>query len=243
MTDQRNPIFVLDPGHGGADPGAVGNGLLEKDLVLDLALRVGKLLKVRGATVLYTRGIDVFISLSERAKMANNWKADFFCSLHTNSASNLSASGFESFIYSEVNGGATAAFQNIIHRKIAAVFAAEGVPDRGQKKGNLAVLRETNMPAVLMEYGFISSAKDAGLLKVSAFLDRIALATADGIADCFGLPAPKVCDDITGHWAEKEIRQVIAEGKMVGFPDGSFKPDQPVTRGQLAYMMATGRLK
>lgn len=98
------------------------------------------------------------------------------------------------------------------------------------------------MPAILLEYGFINSAKDSCLLKDSAFIDKLAQATADGIAECFGLPAPKVIDDITGHWAEKEIRQVIAEGKMTGFPDGSFKPDQPITRAQLAYMIATGRI-
>lgn len=239
----RQPIIELDAGHGGTDPGAVGNGLKEKDLTLDLTLRTGKLLEARGAIVKYTRTTDVFIELSERARMANTSIADFFCSLHVNSAANITASGFESFIYSGVNGGATAAYQNVIHRKVAAVFASEGLRDRGQKKGNLAVLRETNMPAILLEYGFINSLKDSCLLKHSAFLDKLAQATADGIAECFGLPAPKANDDITGHWAEKEIRLVIAEGKMTGFIDGTFRPNEPITRAQLAYMIVTGRLQ
>lgn len=242
MTEQRKPIIVLDAGHGGTDPGAVGNGLLEKDIVLDLSLRVGKLLEARGASIKYTRTSDVFIELNQRAKMANDWKADYFLSLHINSAANSTASGFESFIYSEVNGGATAAYQNTVHRKVAAIFTAAGVPDRGQKKGNLAVLRQTHMPAILLEYGFINSPKDSCLLKDSTFLDKLAQATAYGIAECFGLPAPKVIDDITGHWAEKEIRQVITEGKMAGFPDGTFRPNESITRGQLAYMIVTGKL-
>lgn len=209
MTNQRKPIIVLDPGHGGKDPGAVGHGLQEKDVVLDLGLRVGALLKARGATVLYTRGIDVFIDLSERARMANTWKADFFLSLHVNAGGNPPGSGFESFIYSGVNGGATAAYQNIIHRKIAAVFTSEGLPDRGQKKGNLAVLRETNMPAALVEYGFINNPKDAKLLADSSFLDRLAKATADGIAECFGLPAV--------------IQEAITEGQYKMKPEDANK--------------------
>lgn len=242
-VNMKQPIIVLDPGHGGKDPGAVGNGLQEKNVVLDLALKIGKKLEARGAKVFYTRTTDVFIDLSQRAKMANDWKADFFMSLHINSAANVTASGYESFIYSGVNGGATAAYQNIIHRKITALYATAGVPDRGQKKANFAVLRETNMPAVLQEFGFISSSKDAGLLDSPVFVEKLAIATVDGIAEAFGLPALpvlKVVDDITGHWAEKEIRQVIAEGKMTGFPDGSFKPDQPVTRAQLAVLIAKG---
>lgn len=181
--------IVLDPGHGGKDPGAVGNGLQEKNVVLDLALKIGKKLEARGVKVFYTRTTDVFIDLSQRAKMANDWKADFFMSLHINSAANVTASGYESFIYSGVNGGATAAYQSIIHRKIAALFATAGLPDRGQKKANFAVLRETNMPALLQEYGFISSCKDAGMLDSPVFMEKLAITTVDGIAECFGLPA------------------------------------------------------
>lgn len=179
--------IVLDAGHGGSDPGAIGNGLKEKDVNLLLAMKTGANLEARGAKVLYTRATDIFITLEERAKIANRWKADFFFSFHVNSSAGI-ASGFESFIYSEVNGGKTAAYQNVIHRKIAAVFASVGVHDRGQKKANLAVLRETNMPACLAEYGFINSAKDAALLMNESFLDRLAQATADGIAEALGLP-------------------------------------------------------
>lgn len=183
------PTIVLDFGHGGKDPGAIGNGLQEKDVVLDLGLRVGALLKARGAKVLYTRGIDVFIELGERARMANNWKADFFCSLHINAGGSPDpGTGFESFIHTNINGGATAAYQNIIHRKIATVFGVVGLPDRGQKKKDLAVLRETKMPAIMLEYGFINNSKDATLLKTPGFLDKLAQATAEGIAEAFGLP-------------------------------------------------------
>jgi len=232
------PEIILDAGHGGHDPGAVGNGLKEKDIVLDLALRTGKLLEASGATVKYTRTTDVFVELSDRARLANMLKADLFVSFHVNSSANP-ASGFESFIYSGVNGGQTAAYQNVIHRKIAAVFSSEGVTDRGQKKANLAVLRETNMPAMLIEYGFINSPKDAALLKNTLFLNRLSKATADGIADALGIKQVSK-DDFAGHWAEKEIRMVLEAGKMSGYPDGTFRPDQPLTRAELAVLIAKG---
>jgi len=225
------PEIILDAGHGGHDPGAVGNGLKEKDIVLDLALRTGKLLEAREATVKYTRNTDVFVELSDRARLSNMLKADLFVSFHVNSSANP-ASGFESFIYSGVNGGQTAAYQNVIHRKVAAVFAAEGVADRGQKKANLAVLRETNMPAMLIEYGFINSPKDVALLKNTAFLDRLAKATADGISDALGLNKEVVTIQQARDWS-REAQIWVKEN---GISDGT-RPKDQVTREEVWTML------
>ncbi|RKD25136.1 hypothetical protein BEP19_04785 [Ammoniphilus oxalaticus] len=183
----KKPIIMLDAGHGGRDPGAIGHGIQEKDIVLDLTLRVGKLLSAMGADVRYTRTRDVFLLLSERAMAANQHKVDVFVSLHINSFHDPNSNGFESYIHDSINGGRTAAIQNVIHSKVSAVYASVGVRDRGQKKANLQVLRQTVMPAVLLEYGFISNANEAALLKDSAFIDRLVKATAEGIAEVMGL--------------------------------------------------------
>ena len=92
---------VIDAGHGGHDSGTVGpNGLMEKDLVLDVALRLGALItKQLGAEVIYTRSSDVFIPLEERTKIANDQKADLFISVHANSSSEPSATGVETYYF------------------------------------------------------------------------------------------------------------------------------------------------
>ena len=90
--------IMIDPGHGGDDPGAVANGLREKDIVLDIARRAGKLLQERGWTVGYTRSGDTFIELDGRADRANRFQADVFVSIHANSAASGAADGFETFV-------------------------------------------------------------------------------------------------------------------------------------------------
>lgn len=92
---------VIDAGHGGHDTGTIGpNGLMEKDLVLDVALRLGKLINQRlGATVVYTRADDTFIPLEQRTKIANDEKADLFISIHANSSPEPSATGVETYFF------------------------------------------------------------------------------------------------------------------------------------------------
>jgi N-acetylmuramoyl-L-alanine amidase len=176
--------FVIDAGHGGKDPGAVGNGLREKDLTLTLALRIGELLAARGTEIHYTRMTDVFLELSDRAALANQLGAVYFLSVHINAGG---GTGFETFVQTG-STGATVAYQNVIHRRVALLYAQDGLPDRGAKQANLAVLRETSMPAILLEYGFIDSAKDAARLADPDWLERIAQATCAGVAAAFGLP-------------------------------------------------------
>jgi N-acetylmuramoyl-L-alanine amidase len=153
--------IAIDAGHGGKDPGALGNGLQEKDLTLRLALRIGELLAARSADVLYTRKDDRYLALSERATVANQAGADFFLSVHVNSGG---GTGFESYTHIRATTAETA-YQNVIHQRVAAVFSAACLPDRGQKRADFAVLRETKMPALLLEYGFIDHATDAAKLQ------------------------------------------------------------------------------
>lgn len=172
----------IDPGHGGKDPGASANGLQEKDVVLTIAQKTAEYLtsEYSNVEVTLTRSTDVFYEPSSRAEMANKEGADYFVSIHLNSF-NEKSTGFESFRYVNVSAG-TMAFQTAIHEEIISFLQPFGIRDRGMKKRNLAVLRETNMPAILTENLFISNPKEAGLLKTAFFLDGLAKAHADGIA-------------------------------------------------------------
>lgn len=187
-------VQVLDPGHGGHDPGAVANGLREKDLTLKIALYTRDYIHelYEGVKVYLTREQDVFLSLSERAAFANRLGATHFCSIHINAGG---GDGFESFIYSGsyANKSKTNALRNALHDVI---IAETGFKDRGKKEANLAVLRETTMPAVLTENGFIDNRNNADFLKSDANLRKIALAHAHGLAKAHGWkpkakPAPK----------------------------------------------------
>ena len=177
-------IFI-DPGHGGTDPGAVGYGLLEKEVVLKIAKKMRNLLsRYDNVVVELSRDDDRYLSLSQRAEMANDWGADIFISIHINSAANKSAAGFETFIYNGSVSQPTVANQNVIHAEIARSI---GLKDRGKKRANYAVLRETKMPAILTENGFISNANDAAKLKEDSFLDKIAQGHVNGLVKVYGL--------------------------------------------------------
>jgi N-acetylmuramoyl-L-alanine amidase len=179
-------LVVLDAGHGGHDSGAVGNGLREKDITLKIAKRVGAILanNYSGISVRYTRTTDKYIALSERARIANNLKADFFLSIHVNAGG---GTGYEDYIYNRLaTNGSTDKKRQKIHNAVKPVLTKYGLRNRGMKKANFAVLRETKMSAVLVETLFIDTKKDANLLKNSNFIEDISQAYAKGIADIFG---------------------------------------------------------
>jgi N-acetylmuramoyl-L-alanine amidase len=130
----------------------------------------------------YTRTDDRFLELSERAAIANKLKADYFISIHINAGG---GTGFESYIY---NGGVSAktiAYQNVIHAEI--MKAIGNVTDRGKKRANYAVLRETHMPAILTENLFIDNKNDAAKLKSEQFLLQIAYGHVVGLEKALGL--------------------------------------------------------
>jgi len=180
---------VLDPGHGGNDPGAVGNGLIEKDLTLVLAFLIRDLLsRYENVEVLLTRESDITVSLAERVRKANDFAADLFLSLHVNSFTDNRPRGFESYIHTSLaDTSRTAHIRSAIHREVAEVFLRYGSYDRGPKKADFTVLRETRMPAVLTENGFLSNTEDAHLLRNEGFLRAVAEAHSQGIAKVFGL--------------------------------------------------------
>ncbi|MFS8630309.1 MAG: N-acetylmuramoyl-L-alanine amidase [Bacillales bacterium] len=188
--------LVDDPGHGGKDPGAIGydKKTTEKDVVLKAGLLFRKhLSQYEGVEVIMTRDDDTFVSLSRRADIANDAKANYFISLHNNSYSDPDAGGFETFIYNGPVSSNTIKWRDIIHSRLAKYVGGYGVRDRGKKRANFAVLRETAMPAVLIEMAFISNPRELSLLKNDSFLDGFAKELAAAVAEIFGLkkkPAP-----------------------------------------------------
>ena len=164
---------IIDAGHGGVEPGAVYEGRKEKNDTLQLAFDLGNALERRGVQVEYTRVNDVYDSPYEKAAIANRSDADVFVSIHRNAMPVPgSASGIESLVYA--NKGTAGLLAQNINQELQTV----GWTDLGvQERPGLVVLRQTKMPAVLIEAGFIDNSKD------NQMFDQNLAATADAIAD------------------------------------------------------------
>lgn len=169
--------IVIDAGHGGSDPGAVYNGRREKDDNLRLALAVGQILENNGLNVVYTRTNDVYDTPYEKAQIGNRSGADFFVSFHRNSSQVPGAySGVETLVYDD--SGIKADLARRVNEELANVgFNNLGISVRP----NLVVLNSTNMPAILIEAGFINSATDNQLFDNN--FDAIAAGIADAIIE------------------------------------------------------------
>lgn len=167
--------IAIDPGHGGRDPGAVFEGRQEKDDALELALAVGQILEDSGIDVVYTRMDDVYNTPFEKATMANNSGADLFVSFHRNAMPTPgSASGAEVLVYEDAGLPAKVA------RSVLSELSQAGLTDRGViERKNLVVLRRTQMPAVLLEVGFIDNPQDNQIF--DSEFEQIAQGIADGI--------------------------------------------------------------
>ncbi|GAB3058664.1 peptidoglycan-binding protein [Virgibacillus ainsalahensis] len=184
VQNQVVKVF-LDPGHGDHDPGAIGYGLQEKDVVLDIALETAKILENQfdGVAVELSRTDDTFIELEDRANMANNWGADYFVSFHVNAWLGI-GSGFETYIYNENVSNETRDRQEDMHDYL---IDRIDVNDRGKKSADFSVLRNTTMPAILLEYMFIDNAAENHFLKNDYNRSWIGQITAEGIANSYGL--------------------------------------------------------
>lgn len=168
---------VLDAGHGGANPGAVYGGRQEKDDALKLTLAIGDILSRSGVDVFYTRTDDIYESPYEKAQEANISGGDYFVSIHRNSSVYPNQySGVETLVYNANSKAAVLAAQ--INEELEKIgFRNLGVNERP----NLVVLNRTQMPAVLVEVGFINTDQDNYLF--DARFDEIAQAIADGILE------------------------------------------------------------
>ncbi len=236
-------LVVIDPGHGGSDSGAVGpTGFAEKTANLDIGLRIERLLRKNGRQVKLTRSTDrspntpardltgdgrinISDDLQARVNIANDAKAKAFVSIHNN-AGPSSAKGTETYYW-------TASASNNKSQRLAGLIQKElvaeiGLSDRGTKGANFYVLRRTDMPAALVEGAFISNSTEEGLLKTSAFRQRIAAAVYRGIVKYLGpakrepkvktiriKPNGRVSLNMNKYFYEKGISQRIVSNVQV----------------------------
>lgn len=177
-------IFI-DSGHGGKDPGAIGNSLYEKQLTLSIALKIKAYLdEYEDVKIKMSRTTDKYLSLTQRTDAANAWGADVFVSPHINAGG---GEGYEDFVYPGVKG-ITLDLQEAIHE---AVIKETGFNDRGKKQKNLHVLRESHMVAILTENGFIDNKGDADNLKQASFINKIARGHVNGLVKVYKLKKKK----------------------------------------------------
>jgi len=174
-------LVVIDPGHGGDDPGAIGiGGIRETDVVLEVSKIVEDLLSDKGVKVKLTRKNEIDLDLPPRVSFANNTNADIFVSIHANASrgKRRDINGLETFYFRGYKGRLLA---KKIQKQILRV--SPGSPDRGVKQGRFYVIKNTSMPAVLVEIGFLTGRLDARRLEKTAHRKRIAYAIAKGILE------------------------------------------------------------
>jgi N-acetylmuramoyl-L-alanine amidase len=180
-----NPkLIVIDPGHGGSDVGAVHNGLVEKDINLDIARRLRTLLVARGWQVKMTRDSDVDVAspnasahdeLQARCDVANDAGARLFVSVHVNSFPTTAQNGTTTYYYKDSDRP----LADAVRTRLETI----GTADKGVRKEEFYVIHHTTMPATLIETAFLSNSSDAALLRSPDFLRKVAVAIADGIGD------------------------------------------------------------
>ena len=226
--------ICIDAGHGGYDPGAVNGSHREADYALAIAKKTGELLEKHGFTVFYTRLTDSFVPLGARSGRANYGKADLFVSVHLNSAVSKKARGAEMLIYGR--GGEAEKLADCIQSELV---TAAGTLNRGVKTQNIAVLRQTNMPAVLVEVGFISNDEECARLATDEYQSKAAEAICRGICRYSGTEAKKgeiamiynYIDDNMPEWAREAVQWAVNSKVIQGNWDGL-----NLTDGDLRYI-------
>ena len=171
-------LVIIDPGHGGKDPGAIGiGGVQEKRVVMNISQEVARILEQQGIQVKMTRNSDYFVSLQGRTAMANRMNADLFVSIHANSAGKNKphVSGYETYYFQSGRNLAATIHRNVL-RKV-------NVKDRKVRKARFYVLRKSKMPSVLVEAGFLTGREDIQKLTNPNFQKQMAQAIASGIIE------------------------------------------------------------
>jgi len=231
--------IVIDAGHGPETPGkrSPDGSLREYHFNSAVARYVADALLhgYEGVDILLTHADDRDVPLKERTDRANRWGADLFVSIHANAAGDggwNSAQGIETYVY-ETRPPAAVALANAVQRQL---IRATGRPDRGVKSANFHVLRETKMPAILVECGFMTHRQECELLKSDAYRRKCAEAIVAGIVETYGLrpkqPAqPPATEDWRAEFAA--AREWAVES---GITDGA-RPQDPVTREELWVML------
>jgi N-acetylmuramoyl-L-alanine amidase len=169
-------VVLIDPGHGGKDPGALGLGRVrEKDIILPISKRIAQVLQQNGVQVVMTRDSDYFVTLPGRVQLAERANADVFVSIHANAVGpgRSDVSGLETYYYDSGLGLA-----RTVHKSI---LQGVNVRDRGVRRARFFVLRKSSMPSILVETGYLTGRDDNAKLRSSAYQNQMADAIARGI--------------------------------------------------------------
>lgn len=179
ITTNSNYRVFIDAGHGGYDSGARGNGLYEKNLTLSIALKVQRILQAQGIEVVMSRTTDKFLELKEISSLANNSGADAFASIHINSAADApTANGIETYYYP--NRMDSKPLADSVQKQL---ISSTGAYNRKVKTEDFHVVRETNMPSILAECGFISNKSEAIKMSTNSYQELLASGISKGITN------------------------------------------------------------
>jgi len=178
---KEKPFIILDPGHGGKDEGARLRTFEEKKLTLRTSYLTKKHLENLGYRVILTRARDVFLPLKTRVTLANRRSPALFVSIHYNSASATAAKGIEVYYYGAAAQKRKTSSKNLATSILNQMIKETGANSRGVKRGNFQVIRETSMPSVLVEAGFITNSEERVLLGSQVYLDKLAKGIAYGV--------------------------------------------------------------
>jgi N-acetylmuramoyl-L-alanine amidase len=243
---------VLDAGHGGKDPGAIGpSRLVEKDVTLAVVLKIDEHLRQHGVQTMLTRAADQDVSLNDRCRISNNFAADVFLSVHCNSATNPAAGGME--VWTSRGQTAGDKLADILAQELRQAFPnlrlrsdlTDGDLD---KEADFQVLKYTRAPAALVELAFISNPAEEKLLASPEFQGQAAEALAKGVLTYLGITwqeAEKGGKEKMGvfrdvpdtHWAKASIERLANLGIFKGDDQGRFNPDKPITRAEIAVVL------
>ena len=217
----RMPKIFIDPGHGGSDPGAVGNGMRESDIVLDVSKRIAVLLLDSGIEINLSRTTDTSLSLSQRWQPVNRAGADLFISVHANGFHDPAANGCETFIAVTKPGD-----RDFAQTSQSALVSATGLRDRGVRPDNqsqhsgLTVLRRTEMPAILVELAFITARPDSRDIQVLKYKRQLVAKTiAKAIIGYLNVKEGlevrfNRIDEMPG-WAQETMRRLIVDKGLI----------------------------
>jgi N-acetylmuramoyl-L-alanine amidase len=182
MKAMRGATIIVDPGHGGRDPGAKGvSALPEKTINYRIAMELAKQLQARGAHVAATRNSDEFIALDDRAAAAESTRADLFISIHSDSHRSTDMAGATIYVSRGASTSSVRAAESI-----AAALQAAGIHCRGIRDAGYRVLQGHSRPGVLVECGYLTNPTEAQYLNSAAYQTRLASAIAAGVASYFG---------------------------------------------------------
>lgn len=241
--------IVVDAGHGGYDPGAIGvNGLQEKTVNLDISRKLRDILVRRGYEVVMSRDSDIYLSLKERVEFTNAQNADLFVSIHANSFPNPGTRGAMVLYYDDAYPQSsypaspemralTPQSRELATKVLDSFVKTVGVENRGLVPSAVYVVRMGSIPSILFETAFLSNRADAELLASDQVRQRMAQGIAGGI-EAF-MPPNMVFPDTRGHWAREAVLRLNAQGVVEGVGD-RFEPNRLLTRAE--WMTLLGRV-